>query len=169
MTPKQKKFAALAPPRNKITYADKIAGATKKTAKRGKAKIKAQTGVAISGPKKKSGIKNGLSKLKLNTLTPSRITGLMEKFSKMSDQDRALFQSMLGKGMGKFGKALDKAALRGRMSDQDLAMPIFSQMKKAAGTRKKKKTTARRAGGLTAAVKKIKTGARRRGGTGRGR
>ena len=28
MTPKQKKFAALAPPRNKITYADKIAGAT---------------------------------------------------------------------------------------------------------------------------------------------
>ena len=144
MTPKQKKFAALAPPRNKITYADKIAGATKKTAKRGKAKIKAQTGVAISGPKKKSGIKNGLSKLKLNTLTPSRITGLMEKFSKMSDQDRALFQSMLGKGVGKFGKALDKATGRGRMSDQDLALAT------------KKKTTARRAGGLKAAVKKIK-------------
>ena len=148
MTPKQKKFAALAPPRNKITYADKIAGATKKTAKRGKAKIKAQTGVAISGPKKKSGMKNGVS---------SRITTLMEKFSKMSDQDRALFQSMLGKGMGKFGKALDKATGRGRMSDQDLALAT------------KKKTTARRTGGLTAAVKKIKTGARRRGGTGRGR
>ena len=31
MTPKQKKFAALAPPRNKITYADKIAGATGRT------------------------------------------------------------------------------------------------------------------------------------------
>ena len=30
MTPKQKKFAALAEPRDKITYADKIAGATKK-------------------------------------------------------------------------------------------------------------------------------------------
>ena len=29
MTPKQQKFAKLAPPRNKITYADKIAGATK--------------------------------------------------------------------------------------------------------------------------------------------
>ena len=28
MTPKQKKFAALAEPKNKITYADKIAGAT---------------------------------------------------------------------------------------------------------------------------------------------
>ena len=28
MTPKQKKFAALAEPRDKITYADKIAGAT---------------------------------------------------------------------------------------------------------------------------------------------
>jgi hypothetical protein len=31
MTAKQKKFAALAEPRNKITYADKIAGATKKS------------------------------------------------------------------------------------------------------------------------------------------
>ena len=31
MTPKQKKFAALAPPRNRITYADKIAGATGRT------------------------------------------------------------------------------------------------------------------------------------------
>ena len=30
-TPKEKKFAALAPPRNKITYADKIAGATGRT------------------------------------------------------------------------------------------------------------------------------------------
>jgi hypothetical protein len=30
MTPAQKKFAALAPPKNKITFADKIAGATKK-------------------------------------------------------------------------------------------------------------------------------------------
>ena len=39
MTPKQKKFAALAPPRNKITYADKIAGATKGKAKRGKTKM----------------------------------------------------------------------------------------------------------------------------------
>ena len=152
MTPKQKKFAALAKPRNKITYADKIAGATK--AKRGKTKMtKAEKG------------KTKLPKLKVDMLSPSKMTGLMEKFSRMSDQDRALFQSMLGKGMGKFGKALDKAA---RMSDQDLAL--------AAGAKKagkmfttKKKTTARRAGGLTAAVKKIKTGARRRGGTGRGR
>ena len=31
MTPKQKRFAALAEPRDKITYADKIAGATKKS------------------------------------------------------------------------------------------------------------------------------------------
>ena len=31
MPPKQKKFAALAEPRDKITYADKIAGATKKS------------------------------------------------------------------------------------------------------------------------------------------
>lgn len=30
-TPKQKKFAALAEPRDKITYADKIAGATGKS------------------------------------------------------------------------------------------------------------------------------------------
>ena len=121
--------------KKKITRGDIITAAKKKagTAKRGKTKMtKAEKG------------KTKLPKLKLDTLTPSRITGLMEKFSKMSDQDRALFQSMLGKGMGKFGKALDKAALRGRMSDQDLALAT------------KKKTTARRAGGLTAAVKKIK-------------
>ena len=35
MTPKQKKFAALAPPKNRITYADKIVGATGKTMARG--------------------------------------------------------------------------------------------------------------------------------------
>ena len=29
-TPAQKKFAALAPPKNKITFADKIAGSKKK-------------------------------------------------------------------------------------------------------------------------------------------
>ncbi len=47
MTPKQKKFAALAPPRNKITYADKIAGATK--AKRGKTKMKkAKNGLTMA-------------------------------------------------------------------------------------------------------------------------
>ena len=121
--------------KKKITRGDIITAAKKKagTAKRGKTKMtKAEKG------------KTKLPKLKLDTLTPSRITGLMEKFSRMSDQDRALFQSILGKGMGKFGKALDKAALRGRMSDQDLALAT------------KKKTTARRAGGLTAAVKKIK-------------
>ena len=33
MTDKQKKFAALAPPTDRITYADKIAGATGKVAK----------------------------------------------------------------------------------------------------------------------------------------
>ena len=147
-TAKQKKLAAMYGDKKKITRGDIITAAKKKagTAKRGKTKMtKAEKG------------KTKLPKLKLDTLTPSRITGLMEKFSRMSDQDRALFQSMLGKGMGKFGKALDKAALRGRMSDQDLALAT------------KKKTTARRAGGLKAAVKKIKTGARRRGGTGRGR
>ena len=30
MTPAQKKFASLAPPKNKITFADKIAGSKKK-------------------------------------------------------------------------------------------------------------------------------------------
>ena len=34
MTPKQKKFAALAPPKNKITFADKIAGSKKKGSKK---------------------------------------------------------------------------------------------------------------------------------------
>ena len=32
-TPAEKKFAALAPPKNKITFADKIAGAKKKAKK----------------------------------------------------------------------------------------------------------------------------------------
>ena len=135
MTPKQKKLAAMYGDKKKITRGDIITAAKKKagTAKRGKTKMtKAEKG------------KTKLPKLKLDTLTPSRITGLMEKFSRMSDQDRALFQSMLGKGMGKFGKALDKATGRSRMSDQDLALAT------------KKKTTARRAGGLKAAVKKIK-------------
>ena len=52
MTPKQKKFAALAPPRNKITYADKIAGATKGKAKRGKAKITKAKGGLTAAVKK---------------------------------------------------------------------------------------------------------------------
>ncbi len=53
MTPKQKKFAALAKPRNKITYADKIAGATK--AKRGKTKMtKADKGKAVISDRLKS-------------------------------------------------------------------------------------------------------------------
>jgi len=34
-TPAQKKFAALAPPKDKITFADKIAGAKKKTMRKG--------------------------------------------------------------------------------------------------------------------------------------
>ena len=52
MTPKQKKFAALAPPRNKITYADKIAGATKNTAKRGKTKVRKSKGGLTAAVKK---------------------------------------------------------------------------------------------------------------------
>ncbi len=105
MTPKQKKFAALAPPRNKITYADKIAGATK--AKRGKTKVrKAQKGVAIAAPKKKS---------------------------KMIDDPR--------------------------ISDRDLVLATKKKQEAAKLKSKMKKagqTTPRRAGGLTAAVKKIK-------------
>tara|TARA_R100001591_G_scaffold67822_1_gene76822 strand:+ start:51 stop:554 length:504 start_codon:yes stop_codon:yes gene_type:complete len=55
MTPKQKKFAALAPPRNKITYADKIAGATKGKAKRGKTKVrKAKNGLTAAVKKIKA-------------------------------------------------------------------------------------------------------------------
>ena len=34
ITPAQKKFAALAPPKNKITFADKIAGAKKGSSKK---------------------------------------------------------------------------------------------------------------------------------------
>ncbi len=135
MTPKQKKFAALAPPRNKITYADKIAGATKKTAKRGKAKIKAQagkylTGVAISGPKKKSGT---IDQMKNATQTQNRIMKMLANNAKLLDtlspKQREELQLMFGK---------EKIKLKGKMKDAGL------------------KTTPRRAGGLKAAVKKIK-------------
>ena len=130
MTPKQKKFAALAPPRNKITYADKIAGATKKTAKRGKAKIKAQTGVAISAPKKKSGM---MDQMKTATQTQNRIMKMLANNVKLLDtlspKQREELQLMFGK---------EKIKLKSKMKDAGL------------------KTTPRRAGGLKAAVKKIK-------------
>ena len=52
MTPKQKKFAALAPPRNKITYADKIAGATGRTKAMG-GRIGYESGTGPDGVKRK--------------------------------------------------------------------------------------------------------------------
>ena len=48
-TPKQKKFAALAEPRNKITYADKIAGATGKSKKMKEGGMVRGGGAAIKG------------------------------------------------------------------------------------------------------------------------
>ena len=48
-TPKQKKFAALAEPRNKITYADKIAGATGKSKKMKQGGMARGGGAAIRG------------------------------------------------------------------------------------------------------------------------
>ena len=53
MTPKEKKFAALAPPKDKITLADKIAGATMDKAKKGirtkKKKAKKKKGGGMAG------------------------------------------------------------------------------------------------------------------------
>ena len=48
-TPKQKKFAALAEPRDKITYADKIAGATGKSKKMKQGGMARGGGAAIRG------------------------------------------------------------------------------------------------------------------------
>ena len=48
-TPKQKKFAALAEPRDKITYADKIAGATGKSKKMKQGGMVRGGGAAIRG------------------------------------------------------------------------------------------------------------------------
>ena len=48
-TPKQKKFAALAEPRDKITYADKIAGATGKSKKMKQGGMARGSGAAIRG------------------------------------------------------------------------------------------------------------------------
>ena len=50
MTSKQKKFAALAPPFNKATYADKIAGATK-PAKKGRKITKKKSKKSGAKPK----------------------------------------------------------------------------------------------------------------------
>jgi GTP1/Obg family GTP-binding protein len=135
MTPKQKKFAALAPPRNKITYADKIAGATKGKAKRGKAKIKAQKGKIPIMDQVKTAQKSYNNMLKM-------LASNVKLLDTLSPKQREELQLMFGK---------EKIKLKSKMKDTGL------------------KTTPRRAGGLTAAVKKIKTGARRRGGTGRGR
>ena len=55
MTPKQKKFAALAPPFDKATHADKIAGATKPAKKGGV--IAAKKGRKITKKKSKGGAK----------------------------------------------------------------------------------------------------------------
>ena len=152
MTPKQKKFAALAPPRNKITYADKIAGATKGKAKRGKAKITK----AKQGKTKLDALQKALSKNKLGSIEELRMSlGLtkqaIKNMMKGTEYDKAL------------GKVMD-ADLAAAMKKKQETTNLKSKMKKAG-----LKTTPRRAGGLTAAVKKIKTGARRRGGTGRGR
>jgi GTP1/Obg family GTP-binding protein len=135
MTPKQKKFAALAPPRNKITYADKIAGATKGKAKRGKTKIKAQKGKIPIMDQVKTAQKSYNNMLKM-------LASNVKLLDTLSPKQREELQLMFGK---------EKIKLKSKMKDTGL------------------KTTPRRAGGLTAAVKKIKTGARRRGGTGRGR
>ena len=130
MTPKQKKFAALAPPRNKITYADKIAGATKGKAKRGKTKIKAQTGVAIAAPKKKSGMMDQVktAQKSYNNML-KMLASNVKLLDTLSPKQREELQLMFGK---------DKIKLKSKMKDTGL------------------KTTPRRAGGLKAAVKKIK-------------
>ena len=56
MTPKQKKFAALAPPRNKITYADKIAGATGRTKAMGGGLMEATARLKRQGLKRGGGV-----------------------------------------------------------------------------------------------------------------
>ena len=122
MTPKQKKFAALAPPRNKITYADKIAGATKGKAKRGKAKIKAQKGKIPIMDQVKTAQKSYNNMLKM-------LASNVKLFDTLSPKQREELQLMFGK---------EKIKLKSKMKDTGL------------------KTTPRRAGGLTAAVKKIK-------------
>ena len=63
MTPKQKKFAALAPPKNKITYADKIAGATGRTKAMGGGLMAATERLKRQGLKKGGGVcKRGMGR-----------------------------------------------------------------------------------------------------------
>ena len=87
-----------------------------------------------------------MDQMKTATQTQNRIMKMLANNVKLLDtlspKQREELQLMFGK---------EKIKLKSKMKDTGL------------------KTTPRRAGGLTAAVKKIKTGARRRGGTGRGR
>jgi hypothetical protein len=57
-TPKEKKFAALAPPKDRITYSDKIAGATGRTMARGGGLMEATSRLRAQGLKK-GGIARG--------------------------------------------------------------------------------------------------------------
>jgi hypothetical protein len=64
-TPKEKKFAALAPPKNRITYSDKIAGATGKTMARGGGLMEATERLRRQGLGK-GGIAKGCGKVMSN-------------------------------------------------------------------------------------------------------
>ena len=57
-TPKEKKFAALAPPKDRITYSDKIVGATGRTMARGGGLMEATSRLRAQGLKK-GGIARG--------------------------------------------------------------------------------------------------------------
>jgi pyruvate/2-oxoglutarate dehydrogenase complex dihydrolipoamide acyltransferase (E2) component len=139
MTPKQKKFAALAKPRNKITYADKIAGATKGKAKRGKAKITK----AKQGKTKLDALQKALGKNKLGSIEELRMSLGLTK--------QAIKNMMKGTEYDKaFGKVMD-ADLSAAMKKKQETANLKSKMKKAG-----LKTTPRRRGGVNAAVKKIK-------------
>ena len=64
-TPKEKKFEALAPPKNRITYSDKIAGATGKTMARGGGLMEATERLRRQGLGK-GGIAKGCGKVMSN-------------------------------------------------------------------------------------------------------
>ena len=71
-TPKEKKFAALAPPKNRITYSDKIAGATGKTMARGGGLMEATERLRRQGLGK-GGIARGCGKVMSNRRKVTKI------------------------------------------------------------------------------------------------
>ena len=112
MTPKQKSFAKLAPPTNKITFADKIAGAKKEVDEMlGDVAAEAIKGALTGGRKKLDKNKNGkLDAMDFEMLRKGSKKQVQDDFGPMeaSTGDYSAKKAAAGKDIGKPGKNFAK-------------------------------------------------------------